>query len=87
MSGATAGGGLGPFDPYWTEDVAPPRRGHAWRRRVVFGVAVVLAMVGAAALTPSRSPVIEFGSSVVKAARPVEAGSTRPPSRLCPSTE
>ena len=28
--------------------------------------------VGAAALTPSRSPVIEFGSSVVKAARPVE---------------
>lgn len=72
MSGGTAHG-LGPFDPYWTDDVKPPRRGEGWRRRLVFGLGAALAMVGVAALAPSRPPAEDSGASVAAASPPSEA--------------
>jgi len=66
MSGGTAHG-LGPFDPYWTDDVRPPRRGYGWRRRLVFAAAAALAMVGVASLAPLRPPAKDSGASVVAA--------------------
>jgi hypothetical protein len=71
MSGETAHG-LGPFDPYWTDDVRPPRRGDGWRRRLVFGAAAALAMVGVASIAPSRQPPEDAGVSVAEASRPSE---------------
>jgi hypothetical protein len=72
MSGASARDGLGPFDPYWTRDVPSPRRGRAWRRRVAVAAAIVVAMIGAATLAPSRAPVTERAASVDDPARPIE---------------
>jgi hypothetical protein len=72
MSGGTAHG-LGPFDPYWTDDVKPPRRGYGWRRRLVFGSAAALTMVGVASLAPPlRPPAESAGTSVVAASPPSE---------------
>jgi len=71
MSGGTAHG-LGPFDPYWTDDVKPPRRGYGWPRRLAFGLGAALAMVGVAMLAPSRPPVESVGVSVVAASPPSE---------------
>jgi hypothetical protein len=68
MSGETAHG-LGPFDPYWTDDVRPPRRGDGWRRRLVFGAAAALAMVGVASLAPPRPSPENAGLSVAEASR------------------
>jgi hypothetical protein len=72
MSGASAQDGLGPFDPYWTRSVPPPRRGRAWRRRVLFGVGVVALMIGAAELAPSRLPAARPSASVAETSRPIE---------------
>ena len=71
MSGGTAHG-LGPFDPYWTDEVGPPRRGYGWRRRLVFASAAALAVVGAASLAPSRPPAESAGTSVAAASPPSE---------------
>jgi len=71
MSGGTAHG-LGPFDPYWTHEVKPPRRGSGWPRRLVFGLGAALAMVGVAALAPLRPPTEDSGASVVAASPPGE---------------
>jgi hypothetical protein len=71
MSGGTAHG-LGPFDPYWTGDVKPPRRGNGWPRRLAFGLGAALAMVGVAALAPLRPPAEDSGASVVAASPPSE---------------
>jgi hypothetical protein len=79
MSGVSAQDGLGPFDPYWTRNVPPPRRRRAWRRRVFFGAAVGAATIGAAMLAPSRprvgmpsTSVAEPGASVAEATRALE---------------
>ena len=72
MSDETARG-LGPFDPYWTDDVRPPRRSLGWPRRVAFGMALALAMVGIATLAPLRPPSESAGTSVVAASPPSEA--------------
>jgi len=64
--------GLGPFDPYWTSDVAPPRRGSGWRPRLAFGLAAALALVGVATLAPLRPSIEESGASVVAASPPGE---------------
>jgi hypothetical protein len=66
MSGGTAHG-LGPFDPYWADELKPPRRGYGWPRRLAFGVGAALAMVGVATLAPPRSPIESAGTSVVAA--------------------
>ena len=71
MTGGTAHG-LGPFDPYWTGGVRPPRRGAGWPRRLAFGFGAALAMVGVAMLTPLRPPAEDSGASVVAASRPSE---------------
>jgi hypothetical protein len=71
MTGETAHG-LGPFDPYWTDAIKPPRRGSGWPRRLAVGLAAALAMVGAAALAPLRSPSESAGTSVVAASPPSE---------------
>ena len=72
MSGGTAHG-LGPFDPYWTGDVRPPRRGLRLaapsRLRLA---AAALAMVGVAMLAPLRPPAEDSGASVVAASPPSE---------------
>jgi hypothetical protein len=70
MSGGTANG-LGPFDPYWTADVKPRRRGAGWPRRLGFGFGAALAMVGVAMLAPSP-PAEDSGASVVAASPPSE---------------
>jgi hypothetical protein len=56
MSGAAARDGIGPFDPYWSYAIAPPRRRGGWRVRILFAGLMVTAAIGAAALTPGRSP-------------------------------
>jgi hypothetical protein len=71
MTGGTAHG-LGPFDPYWTNEIKPPRRGSDWRRRLAFGLGAALAMVGVAALAPVRPPSESAGTSVVAASPPSE---------------
>jgi hypothetical protein len=71
MSGGTAHG-LGPFDPYWTDDVKPPRRGYGWPGRLAFGLGAALAMVGVAMLAPLRPPAESAGTSVVAASPPTE---------------
>jgi len=71
MSGETARG-LGPFDPYWTNDVTPPRRGAGWRRRIAFGLGAALALIGVAMLAPLRSPSESAGTSVIAASPPSE---------------
>jgi len=71
MSGGTAHG-LGPFDPYWTNEVKPPRRGSGWPRRLIVGLGAALAMIGVAALAPLRPPAEDSGASVVAASPPSE---------------
>ena len=71
MSGGTAHG-LGPFDPYWTDEVKPPRRGGGWPRRLAFGFGAALAMVGVAMLSPLRPQVESAGTSVVASSPPSE---------------
>jgi hypothetical protein len=71
MTGGTAHG-LGPFDPYWTDEVRPLRRGSGWRRRLAFGLGAALAMVGVAALAPVRPASESAGTSVVAASPPSE---------------
>ena len=71
MSGAVQDG-LGPFDPYWTRDIPSPRRGRAWRRRILFGAAVVALMIGGAQFAPSRPPLGGPGANVAEASRAVE---------------
>jgi hypothetical protein len=71
MTGGTAHG-LGPFDPYWTDEVGPRRRGDGWRRRLVFASAAALALVGVASLAPLRPPAESAGTSVAAAAPPSE---------------
>ncbi|MGA2495095.1 MAG: hypothetical protein ABSF67_19510 [Roseiarcus sp.] len=71
MTGETAHG-LGPFDPYWTDEIKPPRRGSGWPRRLVFGLGAALAIVGVAALAPLRPPGESAGTSVVAASPPSE---------------
>jgi hypothetical protein len=56
MSGAAARDGIGPFDPYWSYAIAPPRRRGGWRLRILFAGLMVTAAIGAAALTPGGSP-------------------------------
>jgi len=69
MGGETARG-LGPFDPYWTRDVRPPRRGGGWRGHAAFGAAAALAIIGLATMAPSRPPADASGATVVEASRP-----------------
>lgn len=71
MTGGTAHG-LGPFDPYWTDEVGPRRRGDGWRRRLVFASAAALALVGVASLAPLRPPAESAGTSVAAASPPSE---------------
>ncbi len=71
MTGGTAHG-LGPFDPYWTDEVKPPRRGSGWPRRLAFGLGAALAIVGVAALAPLRPPAESAGTGVVAASPPSE---------------
>lgn len=71
MSGGTAHG-LGPFDPYWTDSIKPPRRGSGWPRRLAFGLGAALAMVGVATLAPLRPPAESAGTSVVAQSPPSE---------------
>ena len=59
MSELTAQSGLGPFDPYWTDDVPRPRRVlRGWGRRVAMGLAAGAGLVGAAVLAsaPPSAP-------------------------------
>ena len=72
MTGGTTHG-LGPFDPYWTDDVVPARRGSAWARRLAIGFCAALAMVGVAAIAPFRPASDSAGTSVVAASPPSEA--------------
>ena len=71
MTGGTAHG-LGPFDPYWTDEIKPRRRGSGWLRRLAFGLGAALAMVGVATLAPLRPPGESAGTSVVAATPPSE---------------
>jgi len=71
MTGGTARG-LGPFDPYWTDEIKPPRRGSGWPRRLAFGLGAALAIVGVATLAPLRPPSESAGTSVVAATPPSE---------------
>ncbi len=69
MSGGTAHG-LGPFDPYWTDEVKPRRRGYGWPGRLAFGLGAALALDGAAMQAPLRPPAESAGTSVVAASPP-----------------
>ena len=71
MTGGTAHG-LGPFDPYWTDEIRPPRRGSGWPRRLAFGFGAALAIVGVAAMAPLRPPAESAGTSVIAASPPSE---------------
>jgi hypothetical protein len=56
MSTVATQDGLGPFDPYWTDDVPPPRTlRRGWRGRAAFGLAAAIGLVGAS-LHFSASP-------------------------------
>jgi hypothetical protein len=56
MSEIAAHSGLGPFDPYWTDDAPRPGRDRrAWGRRVALGLAAGVALVGVTALAPAPS--------------------------------
>lgn len=70
MSGGTAPE-LGPYDPYWTQDVRPWRRRDGWRRRVAFAAAAALALVGVVSMAPLRPPA-EPGAAGLQASRPNE---------------
>jgi len=71
MSDRTAARGLGPFDPYWTEEA--PRTGGVWRgwgRRVALGLAAGVGVVGVTALAPAPA----------SAPSPTSAPAVAPPS-------
>ena len=72
MNGGTAHG-LGPYDPYWTDEIGPPRRDRAWRGRIAVGLAVAAALVAVAALAPSRRSADPGGRTVVAGSPPVAA--------------
>ena len=56
MSGIITRDGLGPFDPYWTDDIRPPpRRRRGWLVRAAFGLATAFGLV-AVALVMSTKP-------------------------------
>ena len=69
MDGGAAHG-LGPFEPYWTETIGPPRRHPAWRRRLGLSVAAAAAMIAAAALSPSRQAAEVGGRTVALGSPP-----------------
>jgi hypothetical protein len=61
MSDIITNDGLGPFDPYWTDDVPPPRRSRrGWRGRIFLGVTAAAGLVGAALYlsAPSQEPTV-----------------------------
>lgn len=77
MSGTATQNGLGPFDPYWTDDVPPSRgTGRAWRVRVALGLATAVGLVGAAlyASAPRQGP----ESAATVAATPVSRETVNP---------
>ncbi len=55
MSGIITRGGLGPFDPYWTDDIRPPvRRRSGWLVRAAFGLAAAFGLVGVALMVSTK---------------------------------
>jgi hypothetical protein len=55
MSGIITRDGLGPFDPYWTDDIRPPlRRRRGWLGRAGFGLATALGLVGVALMVSTK---------------------------------
>lgn len=49
MNGIITHDGMEPFEPYWTDDVPPPRRNRrGWRGRTALGMAAAVSLIGAA---------------------------------------
>jgi len=72
MDGSATRDGLRPFDPYWTEEVPAPRG--LWRgsgRRAALGLAVVMALIGAALVT-SPPPTARAIATVAAAQASIE---------------
>ena len=81
MSEIAAHSGLGPFDPYWTDDAPRPGRDRrGWGRRVALGLAAGVALVG---VDGSRSGAVERAEPRFRARRrrPCRAKSSTRPSR------
>ncbi|HEY1941495.1 MAG TPA: hypothetical protein VGH40_05165 [Roseiarcus sp.] len=77
MSGIITRDGLGPFDPYWTDDIRPPlRRRRGWLVRAAFGLATAFGLVGVALVMSTRSD----GPSSVGPARAPDLVETLDPS-------
>ncbi len=71
MSDVTVRSGLGPFDPYWSDDPPQPRRrSRGWGRRVALGLAAAAGLVGAAVLAaapPASAPRPEAAAGLAPA--------------------